>query len=227
MQPGHGAESSRMSAVNGSTLCQERWNDDAMTIEEVSGSCTVRRVRAEEWRSIRDLRLEALRDPIAHLAFLERLEDALARPDSYWRDQAQRAAAGTAVGKFVAVDEHGELAGTVTVLMTAPGEPDYIGETSPQLRAAIVGVYVRPAHRGGGVLRALLSETETWLRDVGVEQVRLHVNEHNARAQGAYRKCGYVDTGVRVEMIDGVNHEMVRDLRGGQSERGRDVQITA
>jgi len=28
--------------------------------------------------------------------------------------------------------------------------------------------------------------------------------------QGAYRKCGYVDTGMRVEMIDGVNHEKVR-----------------
>lgn len=25
-------------------------------------------------------------------------------------------------------------------------------------------------------------------------------------------RCGYVDTGVRVEMVDGVNHEMVRDL---------------
>lgn len=212
MPPGDGAGSGRTSAVNGSTQCWARWNDDAMTIGEVSGSGTVRRVRAEEWQSIRELRLEALRDPIAHLAFLERLEDALERPDSYWRDQAQSAAAGTTVGKFVVVDEHGELAGTVTALVTAPGEPDYIGETSPHLRAAIVGVYVRPAHRGSGVLHALLSETETWLQEIGVQQVRLHVNEHNVRAQGAYRKCGYVDTGIRVEMIDGVNHEMVRAL---------------
>lgn len=183
-----------------------------MTVEkgEVLASCTVRRVHAEEWQSIRELRLEALRDPIAHLAYLERLEDALQRPDSYWRDQAQTAAAGTAVGKFVAVDDHGELAGTVTALVTVPGEPDYIGETSPHLRAALVGVYVRPAQRGGGVLQALLAETEAWLQEIGVQQVRLHVNEHNVRAQGAYRKCGYVDTGTRVEMIDGVNHEMVR-----------------
>ncbi|MFD4324828.1 GNAT family N-acetyltransferase [Nocardioides sp. NPDC058538] len=183
-----------------------------MTVEkgEVLASFTVRRVHADEWQSIRELRLEALRDPIAHLAYLERLEDALQRPDSYWRDQAQTAAAGTAVGKFVAVDDHGELAGTVTALVTAPGEPDYIGETSPHLRGALVGVYVRPAQRGGGVLQALVSETEAWLQEIGVQQVRLHVNEHNVRAQGAYRKCGYVDTGMRVEMIDGVNHEMVR-----------------
>ncbi|MFD6142486.1 GNAT family N-acetyltransferase [Promicromonospora sp. NPDC060271] len=74
---------------------------------------------------------------------------------------------------------------------------------------------MRPGHRGGGVLQAILSATEDWLRGIGVPQVRLHVNEHNLRAQGAYRKCGYVDTGVRVEMVDGVNHEMVHDLRSG------------
>lgn len=191
-----------------------------MSVEEseVLGSCTVRRVRAEEWRSIRELRLEALRDPIAHLAYLERLEDALQRPDSQWREQAQTAAAGTSVARFVAVGERGELVGTVVALVTAPGEPDYIGETSPHLRAAVVGVYVRPAQRGGGVIQALLSETEAWLRDLGVQQVRLHVNEHNVRAQGAYRKCGYVATGTRVEMVDGVNLEMVRDLVGGRAD---------
>lgn len=189
-----------------------------MTVEEreVLGSFTVRRVRTEEWRSLRELRLESLRDPIAHLAYLERIEVALERPDSYWRERTRTAASGTTAGQFVAVDEHGDLAGTATALVTAPGEPDYVGETSPHLRAAVVAVYVRPGHRGSGVLQAVLSETEAWLRGIGVPQVRLHVNEHNVRAQGAYRKCGYVDTGVRVEMVDGVNHEMVRDLLGGQ-----------
>lgn len=176
------------------------------------GSYAVRRVRAEEWRSLRDLRLEALRDPIAHLAYLERIEDALQRPDSFWRKQTHAAATGASVAQFVAVDERGDLAGAATTLVTAPGEPDYIGETSSQPSAAVVGVYVRPQHRGGGALQAVLSEMEAWLRDIGVQQVRLHVNQDNARAQGAYRKCGYVDTGVRVTMVDGLNHEMVRDL---------------
>ena len=176
----------------------------------------MRRVRAEEWRRLRELRLEALRDPIAHLAYLDRIEVAVERPDSYWQERTSTAASGSAVGQFVAIDEHGYLAGTATALVTAPGEPDYIGETSPHPRAAVVGVYVRPGHRGSGVLQAVLSETEAWLRGIGVPQVRLHVNEQNLRAQGAYRKCGYVDTGVRVEMVDGVNHEMVRDLGGGK-----------
>lgn len=198
-----------------------------MTVEEreVLGSFTVRRVRTEEWRSLRELRLDALRDPIAHLAYLETIEAALERPDSYWQERTRTAASGTMAGQFVAVDEHGDLAGTVTALVTAPGEPDYIGETSPDLRAAVVAVYVRPGHRGSGVLQAVLSETEAWLRGLGVPQVRLHVNEQNPRAQGAYRKCGYVDTGVRVEMVDGVNHEMVRDLRSG-SDRATDTART-
>ena len=67
-------------------------------------------------------------------------------------------------------------------------------------------------HRGNGVLQELLAATEAWLRGVGVRQVRLHVNEANTRAIGGYRKCGYVDTGKRVEMSDGLNHEMVHDL---------------
>ncbi|MEU4383640.1 GNAT family N-acetyltransferase [Promicromonospora sp. NPDC023805] len=191
-----------------------------MTVEEreTLRSFTVRRVRAEEWRSLRELRLEALRDPIAHLAYLDRIEVAVLRPDGYWQERTRTASSGTTAAQLVAVDERGDLAGTATALVTAPGEPDYIGETSPHLRAAVVAVYVRPGHRGGGILQAVMSETEAWLRGIGVPQVRLHVNEQNLRAQGAYRKCGYVDTGVRVEMVDGINHEMVRDLRSGQDD---------
>jgi hypothetical protein len=38
------------------------------------------------------------------------------------------------------------------------------------------------------------------------------VNEHNTRAPRCLLKCGFVDSGVRVDMIDGVNHETVRSL---------------
>ena len=172
----------------------------------------MRRVKVEEWQMVKELRLEALRDPIAHLAFLDRIEDALEWPESFWRERAETAAGGATVAQFLAVAEPDDVAGTVTALVTAPGEPDYIGETSPNVRAAIVGVYVRPRHRGTGVIKELLGATEAWLRGVGVRQVRLHVNEANTRAIGGYRKCGYVDTGKRVEMPDGLNHEMVLDL---------------
>lgn len=68
----------------------------------------------------------------------------------------------------------------------------------------------RATHRGAGLIQQLLSEAEAWLEVIGVRQVRLHVNEANTRALDAYLKCGYIDTGVRVDMVDGINHEMVR-----------------
>ena len=174
----------------------------------------MRRATAEEWQDLRDLRFEALRDPVAHLAFLDRIEDALQRPDEFWRDRARTSAEGTSVATFVAVDGRGDLAGTVTVLVNQPGEPDYLGETSPEVRAAIVGVFVRPEHRGTGVIQQLLAMTEGWLQEIGVRRVRLHVHEENLRAKHAYARHGYVDTGTRVDISGEPHLEMARDLPG-------------
>ncbi|MYV59587.1 GNAT family N-acetyltransferase, partial [Streptomyces sp. SID4931] len=44
----------------------------------------MRVVRADEWPQVRQLRLEALRDPAAPVAFLESYEDAAAQPDAFW-----------------------------------------------------------------------------------------------------------------------------------------------
>lgn len=62
----------------------------------------IRPVRADEWCAARELRLAALRDPAAPLAYLETYEDALAQPDEFWRGRAERAAHGTTVLQFVA-----------------------------------------------------------------------------------------------------------------------------
>src|SRR4051794_41079602 len=53
----------------------------------------VRVVRAEEWASVKALRLLALEDPAAPLAFLETYETAAERPDSFWQKRAADAAA--------------------------------------------------------------------------------------------------------------------------------------
>jgi hypothetical protein len=44
----------------------------------------IRRVRTEEWRALRDLRLEALQD--SPEAFWARYEEALERTDDEWRE---------------------------------------------------------------------------------------------------------------------------------------------
>lgn len=177
-----------------------------------SSRVTVRRVRQEEWSRLRDLRLEALGDPVAHLAFVETLDAALARPDDFWRERTRAAAAGTDVVQVVAVDERDDLVGTVTGLVTRPGERDYLGRTDTALRAAIVGVYVRPAHRGRGVLEQLLAAVEAWLVDQGVRRVHLHVHERNDRARRAYVRAGYTAVPGLVEVAGAPHHELVREL---------------
>ncbi|MBM9460875.1 GNAT family N-acetyltransferase [Nocardioides sp. zg-536] len=183
----------------------------------------VRRVRAEEWAALRELRLAALRDPVAHLAFLDTVAAAEARPAAFWQERARSSAAGTTVAQFVALAPTGgpdelageladELAGTVTVLVTSAGERDYVGETSPSPSAAMVGVYVPPEHRGGAAIGALLDAAQEWVRDLGLERVRLHVHEHNARAQAAYRRLGYVETGAQAHLGGAVHLELERDL---------------
>ncbi|MBS4751850.1 GNAT family N-acetyltransferase [Nocardioides sp. zg-ZUI104] len=184
----------------------------------------VRRVRAEEWATLRALRLAALRDPVAHLAFLDTVAAAEARPAEFWQERARSSAVGTAVAQFVALapegesaggpagEPTGELAGTVTVLVTPAGERDYVGETRPSPSAAIVGVYVPPAHRGGAAIGALLDAAQQWVRNLGLGRVRLHVHEQNARAQAAYRRRGYVPTGAQAHLGGAVHLELERDL---------------
>uniref|UniRef100_UPI0036D7F4CD GNAT family N-acetyltransferase n=1 Tax=Peribacillus butanolivorans TaxID=421767 RepID=UPI0036D7F4CD len=158
---------------------------------------TVRAVRPEEWAEVRELRLDALRDPVAHLAFLETYEKAAAEPDSFWQDRAARSAEGsTAVRQFVAEAPDGTWAGTVTVLIEEAGTEDWAGRPVERRQGHVVGVYVRPEHRGNGLVGALLDAGVEWARQRGAERIRLIVHEDNERAQNAYRKAGFAPSGV-------------------------------
>lgn len=52
----------------------------------------IRPVRAEEWALAKELRLAALQDPVAPVAFLETYEQAVAQPDEFWQDRTARGA---------------------------------------------------------------------------------------------------------------------------------------
>ncbi len=59
-------------------------------------------------------------------------------------------------------------------------------------------VYVDGAWRGKGVFQLLLHRVIAHGRDAGAIGLRLYVERHNARAQAAYRKNGFVDSGYEV-----------------------------
>ncbi|MGW0824828.1 GNAT family N-acetyltransferase [Streptomyces sp. NPDC002845] len=162
----------------------------------------VRSVRGDEWAAVRELRLVALRDPVAHLAFLETYEDAVARPDSFWKERAARAAEG-AVGAQTVIAEgpDGEWVGTLTVLVEEPGTTDWAGFPVERRQGQVVGVFVRPEHRGCGLTEVLFDAGLEWAWGVGLERVRLLVHEDNGRAQRFYRKVGFVPSGVTVSLV--------------------------
>ena len=173
---------------------------------------TVRRARAEEWRETRELRLAALQDPAAPVAFLETHEAAGSRPDAFWQDRARNAATSDVVGAFVAVDAAGRWVGTTTGLVEEPGATDVLGGPVERRQVHLVGVFVRPEHRGAGLLGELFDGVQEWARGQGVERARLCVHVDNPRAQAAYRKLGFAPSGATFMLEAGQELELVRAL---------------
>ncbi|MFD8722828.1 GNAT family N-acetyltransferase [Streptomyces sp. NPDC059629] len=164
-----------------------------------SGDYEIRAIRADEWEAAKQFGLDSLRDPVASIAFLDTYEEAAARPDSFYQDRAARSAdEPSSARQFIAETDDGEWAGRLTVLIEEAGTTDWAGSPVERRQGHVVGVFVRPEHRGNGLIKALFDAGVAWARERGVERVRLLVHEKNPRAQGAYRKAGFVPSGVVV-----------------------------
>lgn len=161
----------------------------------------IRSIRADEWPAARALRLLALQDPVAHLAFLETYEEALAKPDSFWKERAEGASEGaTSAQQIIAEGPDGEWVGTLTVLIEEAGTEDWAGFPVERRQAHVVAVFVRPECRGIGLTEVLFNAGVEWAWAMGAERVRLIVHEDNGRAQRLYRKVGFVPSGVVVPL---------------------------
>ena len=177
---------------------------------------TVRPVRAHEWREIKALRLAALSDDAAPVAFLESYDDAAGRPDEFWQDRARGSSldAGRDAGvrQFIAVADDGTWVGTATVLVESAGDVDFAGTVVQEAGGHVVGVFLAPEHRGQGVLTRLLAVATEWVRECGLSRTRLHVHVDNRRAQRAYEKAGFRATGVEITAVNGPELEMALPL---------------
>ncbi|MEU3659099.1 GNAT family N-acetyltransferase [Streptomyces sp. NPDC032940] len=167
----------------------------------VPGDYVIRSIRADEWPAVKELRLRALQDPVAHLAFMETYDDAVARPDSFWQERAAGSAEGVSrAQQIVAEGPDGLWLGTLTVLMEEAGTTDWAGLPVDRRQGHVVGVFVRPEWRGSGLTKALFDAGLEWAWAAGAERVRLIVHEDNARAQGFYRKAGFAPSGRTVPL---------------------------
>ncbi|MGW0315819.1 GNAT family N-acetyltransferase [Streptomyces flavidovirens] len=163
--------------------------------------CVIRPVRADEWPEAKELRLAALRDPLAGIAFMETYEKAVAEPDSFWEGRTARVGEGGDARQFVAETPDGWWVGSVTAIVERAGDQAAFGGAPEVDQVHVVGVFVRPEARGTGVAQELLRAALEWswgLTEPQVERVRLHVHERNGRAEALYAKAGFVRSGATV-----------------------------
>lgn len=177
-------------------------------------SVMVRRIRGDEWEQVRDLRLDAVRDPDAPIAFLHSFEEESAHDDAFWQERTAGAASGDDVAQFIA-ETDGRWIGTLSVLRRLAGSIDHHGRPVASPRGDVVGVFIRPEQRGRAIIDALFDAAAQWAASLGDVRLTLDVHADNARAQAAYRRAGFVDTGVQFTASIGPEIEMAREITDG------------
>lgn len=166
----------------------------------------VRVVRAGEWRKLKALRLEALADPVAPVAFLERHEDAVSYPDELWQQRAAEGEKQEDKVTFVGEDSDGQWCGMLTVL-------------AEEAQTQLVGVYTRPEQRGTGLTVRLFEAALEWSwTRPEVRSVRLRLHRDNPRAEAFYRRMGFRLVGEAVPDPEGsgyLEHHMALERPPG------------
>jgi RimJ/RimL family protein N-acetyltransferase len=136
----------------------------------------VRRLGAQDWPLLRELRLAALAD--APHAFASTHEREHGRTEAQWRARID------GVAWFVA-----EVDGAPVGL--AAGSPDDAGGVG------LVSMWVDPAHRGRRLAERLIRAVQDWAGGLGAREVSLWVADGNTTAASVYARAGFVPTGER------------------------------
>lgn|SRR5512139_92036 len=143
---------------------------------------TIRRVVEDDWRMVRAVRLEMLRD--TPLAYCETVEEAEAADEEQWRFRARRGQSGPTNIQLAAETGTGSWAGFLACFVESPGQ------------GHVVSVFVAPAWRGTGLATQMFEAVRRWARDeAGLQRLRLLVHEDNPRARAFYRREGFTETG--------------------------------
>jgi GNAT superfamily N-acetyltransferase len=139
-------------------------------------------VREEDWRAMRDIRLEALREAPAAFGSCYARETVFTETD--WR----RRASGHGFFAYLPPYLPGLSAvpvGLVGGIEEGPGE------------AQLVSMWVSPQARGRQVGTALVTVMVGWARDRGLSRLVLWVTDTNRAARTLYERCGFKATGER------------------------------
>jgi glycosyltransferase involved in cell wall biosynthesis/GNAT superfamily N-acetyltransferase len=159
----------------------------------------VRRIRADEWAKLRDIRLQLLAD-VPWRAKQLAVERAYTRAE--WDERARVAAAAADRAGFVS-EEGGDWVGIVEAAIT-----------EDPATAEIEGFWVSPAWRRRGVGAALLAAAGEWARVRRFVRLASWVRQENRPAIAAHARGGFAATGevIRWPVRSDWQIRMVRDL---------------
>lgn len=149
---------------------------------------SVDRVRPDEWRELRDVRLRALADSPS--AFGSTLAREVAFGGDVWRERA--AQGRTLLARTVPDD--GLLAGWEGPPGPVVGIATVVPSPDDPTTAELVSVWVDPAARGTGVASALLRAADALAADLGADRLALWVTATNVPARRLYEGAGFTAT---------------------------------
>jgi ribosomal protein S18 acetylase RimI-like enzyme len=138
----------------------------------------IRRMGSGEWRELRAIRLEAVRD--TPTAFSSSYAELASHPDVFWQERAAAGATSGSGATFIASDRNDDWVGSASAEPLAE-VPDH---------AHIHAVYVRAGHRGPTGLGGRLMEAAIRFAEqhIDVSRLTLGVHENNTRALAFYRR---------------------------------------
>jgi ribosomal protein S18 acetylase RimI-like enzyme len=151
---------------------------------------TVRRLRPDEWRAYRDLRLRALGD--SPDAFGSVLDVDRQRTDAEWAERLA-SAADPRWNLPLAAEEGDALVGLAWGRIH-PAEPE---------TAHLFQMWVVPESRGLGVGAMLLDAVVAWAREVKARRVVLSVTCGDTAARRLYERAGFTPSGDPEPLRDG------------------------
>jgi GNAT superfamily N-acetyltransferase len=140
----------------------------------------VRETVMDDWRALRDIRLEALR--AAPDAFGSTYAQQSTYSEADWQRRISRG------GTFLAYLPEADAAGPVGLAGGYQEDPGPV---------ELVSMYVRPCARGRGVGEALVAAVIGWAQARNATAVHLWVTETNSPARLLYERCGFSLTGER------------------------------
>jgi GNAT superfamily N-acetyltransferase len=147
----------------------------------VTTKVSVRRANVDDLATVVELRLALLREYGEHPLYGNLRPDARERAFELYRTQL----ASPSETIFVA-----EIGSEIVGLMRCvdmPSSPLLF----PERYCYVSSVYVRPAVRRKGVLRALLATADQWCEEQGIDEMRLHNSASATVAEQAWSALGF------------------------------------